>query len=70
MRKYRDRAAVRMNSSNLDLSVILCDLPGHVKQVERTSETLAVDSIVDERASHNAEYKEGISAETASAKLT
>ena len=61
---------MRGNSSNLDLSVIPCDLAGHIKQVESTSETLAIDSVVDERASHNALNKEGISAETASAELT
>lgn len=66
----RHRAAVRANSSNLDLSVIPCDLAGHVKQVESTSETLAFDSVVDERASQNAMNTEGISAETASAELT
>lgn len=43
---------------------------GHVKQVKRTSETLAIDSVVDERGSHNAVNKEGISAEMASADLT
>lgn len=61
---------MRLNSSNLDLSVIPCDPVGHVKHVESTSETLAIDSVVDERASHNAGNKEGISAETASAELT
>lgn len=57
-------------SSNLDLSVIPCDPVGHVKQVESTSETLAIDSVVDERASHNILNKEGMSVETASAELT
>lgn len=60
---------MRVNSSSLDLSVTPCDLTGNVKQVESTSETLAIDSVVDERASHNGANKEGISVETASAEL-
>lgn len=63
-RKTHD-TAVRVNSSNLDISAIPCDLAGHVKQVESTSETLAVDSVVDERASRNTVDKEEISAEKA-----
>ena len=61
---------MRVNLSNLDLSVIPCDVVGHVKQVESTSETLAIDSVMDERASHNTVNKKGISAETTSAELT
>lgn len=61
---------MRANSSNLDLSVIPCDLSGHIKQVENTSETLAIESVVDESTSHNAINKEEISAEMASSELT
>ena len=59
-----------VNSSNLDLSVIPCDLVGHVEQVESPSETLAIASVVDERASHNSMNKEGISAEITGTELT